>query len=217
MWCLKLSVLKNNLFTSYGENRRTLRAAWLGLLSGIVICLCSLPMQSSADSSDDVVENPRVSTKSLRDARSLLRLTDMQTQFQAMAEQQTLAIIRTYASIVSMSAEIDLPMSLKNTIAECYDRVYSWDLFQEGIEQILAETLTSTELRLLIDFFSNRSVSPTEIEAFREVIKKAELIRQLSAEYIFANADSCVDHDAEIILAYVNNFKAQESAQILSE
>ena len=153
--------------------------------------LCSGPSAAYADS--------------IYDANRLLRVTDTGDRFESMALQQTRDIIRTYSSIVSMSAEVALPLNLKRTIAACYAEAYAWHKFRPGIAQILVEVLNQKELLLLIDFYSSRSLPPRQIPAFKRVIGKADQIRRMSADYIYAHADSCVERDAELIFSYLGS------------
>ena len=46
---------------------------------------------------------------------------------------------------------------------------------------------------------------PKEIPAFKNVIAKADQIQRLSADYIYAHANSCVDRDAELIFSYLGS------------
>ena len=142
---------------------------------------------------------------SISDANRLLRVTDTGDRFESMALQQTRDIIRTYSSIVSMSAEVALPLNLKRSIAACYAEAYAWHKFRPGIAQILVQVLNQKELLLLIDFYSIRSLSPREIPAFKSVIRKADQLQRLSADYIYDHADSCVDRDAELIFSYLRS------------
>jgi len=143
----------------------------------------------------------------VRDANRLLRVTKLGSRFESMALGQTQNIIRTYTSIVNMSASIALPQSLKNSIAECYAEVYAWEHFEPGIAEIFANNLSEKEIRLLIDFYSNRGLPPMEIETFKNTIAKADEIEQSSIEYIFNNSGSCVERDAKLI----NNFLAAQN------
>ncbi|MDD9890322.1 MAG: DUF2059 domain-containing protein [Gammaproteobacteria bacterium] len=143
----------------------------------------------------------------VRDANRLLRVTNLGDRFESMALDQTRKIIRTYTSIVNMSASVALPQSLKNSIAECYAQVYAWELFEPGIAEIFAQNLSEKEIRLLIDFYSSRGLPPMEIETFKNTIAKAGQIERSSIEYIFNNSDSCVERDAELI----NNFLASQN------
>ena len=140
----------------------------------------------------------------VREANRLLRVTDIGSRFESMALQQTRDIIRTYASIVAMSVEVNLPQQVRNSIAACYAEVYAWEQFQPGIAQILADNLSQKELRILTDFYSNRGLPPMEIDTFKNIIAKADYIERVSADYIFANSASCVDRDAAVIRNYLS-------------
>lgn len=150
----------------------------------------------------------------IRDAKRLLQVTDTAGRFESMALQQTRDIIRTYASIVSMSVEVALPQQIKNHIAACYAEVYAWEQFQPGIAQILADNFSQKELRLLTDFYSNRGLPPMEIDTFKDIIARAEQIQRASADYIFANSASCVDRDARLIHDYLATRTLRDSAGI---
>lgn len=143
------------------------------------------------------------SADSLQDANRLLRVTDVGKQFESMALLQTRSIIRTYSSIVSMSADSILPAQIKQAIAACYAQAYAWENFKPGIAKILADNFSQKEMRLLIDFYSNRGLPPMEIQSFKAAIAKGGLIQKMSAEYIFANSEGCVALDAELILGYL--------------
>lgn len=149
------------------------------------VCLCFVSTIAHADA--------------VRDANRLLRVTNLGNRFDSMALDQTRKIIRTYSSIVNMSAALNLPQTIKNSIAACYEEVYSWDKFEPGIVQILAENLSQKELRLLIDFYSNRGLPPMEIDTFKNTVSKATEIERISIEYIFDHSGSCVVRDAELI------------------
>lgn len=144
---------------------------------------------------------------SLRDANRLLRVTEVGKQFESMALRQTRNIIRTYSSIVSTSVNSSLPPQIKSSIATCYAEAYAWEKFESGIAEILADKFSQKEMWLLIDFYSNRSLPPMEIQSFKNAIAKSAQIEQMSAEYIFANSDGCVERDAELILGYLNRSK----------
>ncbi|PCJ23869.1 MAG: hypothetical protein COA96_10860 [SAR86 cluster bacterium] len=144
-------------------------------------------------------------SRAYQDAKRLLRVTDTGRQFESMALQQTRNIVRTYSSIVSMSAAASLPQHIKNSIFDCYAEAYAWDKFESGIEKIFVDNFSQKEMRLLIDFYRNRGVSPTDIQSFKDTIAKGKQIRLMSTEYILANSDGCVDRDAELILNYLYN------------
>lgn len=128
----------------------------------------------------------------------------MESRFEATSAQQTRAIIHSYASIVATSADLTLPQRIKTEIASCYAKAYAWDQFERGIAQILTEVFSTKELSLLVDFYSSRSVPPSEFQDFRAAMRKSEEIQSLSADYIYANASGCVEQDAELILSFVN-------------
>lgn len=140
----------------------------------------------------------------IREANRLLSVTDMGSRFESKALDQTQKIIRTYTSIVNMSLSLILPQSVKSNIAKCYAEVYAWENFEPGITEIFAKNLSTREIRLLIDFYSNLGLPPMEIETFKNTIDKADKIEQSSIEYIFNNSIGCVERDAKII----NNFIA---------
>ena len=147
----------------------------------------------------------------IRDANRLLQVTNMGKHFESLALRQTRDILRTYASIVSMSAEITLPEQIKNSIAACYVDVYAWEKFQPGIARILADNLSQKQLHLLTDFYLDRGLPPREIQTFKDTIAMAGHIQHLAAEYMYHNSASCVEHDAALILDYLAN--GQEFSQ----
>ncbi len=140
---------------------------------------------------------------SLTAAHRLLRVADVKHHFETRTAEQTRAIIRTYASIVSMSVSVDLPDALLQKIRNCYAQVYAWENFEEGLAQILAENLSEKELQLLTDFYNNLGLPPFDIQNFKQTIAKAGHIQEVSLDYMWANSASCVEQDAELILDYV--------------
>lgn len=140
---------------------------------------------------------------SLDAAHRLMRSANVQYHYEARTAQQTRAIIRTYSSIVSMSAAVDLPAELKQQIGLCYEDVYAWKNFEEGLAQILAENLTEKELHLLTDFYDDLGLPPFEIQNFKDTIAKADHIQTVSLNYMWSHSESCVEHDAALILDYV--------------
>lgn len=140
---------------------------------------------------------------SLKEANRLLRAAAVQHHFESARTDQTRAIIRTYRSIISMSAEVNLPPLITQRISDCYARVYAWENFEAGLAQILVDYLSDDEIGLLTDFYSNLGLPPTEIQAFKALIAKSNQIQQASLEYMTANSESCVEQDAEIILDYI--------------
>lgn len=141
----------------------------------------------------------------LRDAKRLLRVTNISRQFESVVLQQTRDIVRSYSSIVSTMAKVSLPQRITRSIASCYIEMYTWEKFESGIAGILAGNLSQKELRLLIDFYSNRSLPPMEIQAFKDIIANAQQIQQLSADFIFENSSNCVERDAELIFTYLDS------------
>ena len=166
-------------------------------ISLFCVCLCFVSTITHADT--------------IRDANRLLRVTNLGNQFDLMALDQTRKIIRTYSSIVNMSVALDLPQTIKTLIAACYEEVYAWDQFEPGIVQILAQNLSQKELRLLIDFYSNRGLPPMEIDTFKNTVSKANKIERISLEYIFENSDSCVERDAQLIEEFLTQQALIES------
>ena len=142
----------------------------------------------------------------LGDAHRLLRITDVGEQFELTAKSQTLDILRTYSSIVVMTTDIQLPESVKQQISYCYFQTYIWDKFEPGIAKIFADNLSQIELRLLIDFFSDRSVPPTQIEQFKNLRTKAQTIEQLSIDYMFNHSEGCDEQNVELILTYLASY-----------
>jgi len=147
----------------------------------------------------------------IQDANRLLQVTDAGKQFNSTALEQTQNILRTYSSIVSMWAETKLPQQVKLSIAACYEEAYAWENFESGIAGILAQNLTVKEMRLLIDFNRNLGLPPNQIPTFKTAIAKSRKIQQMTAEYIYANSDGCVDRDAELILGYLYDQRRQEN------
>jgi hypothetical protein len=148
----------------------------------------------------------------IRDANRLLRVTNVGKQFDSMAQQQTGNIIRTYSLIVSTSTDTFLPAQIKQSIAACYAEAYAWQKFEAGIAKILADNFSQKEMRLLIDFYRNRSLPPVEIQSFKNAIAKGGLIQKISAQYIFADSDGCVERDARLILDYLSRSKPRDSS-----
>ena len=143
----------------------------------------------------------------LADARLLLRVSNSAAHFEHRTRSQTNNILRTYASIIAMERNVELPPQLRAAIAECYAREYAWDNFSAGFAEILAEHLSQPQLQLLIGFYRNRGIPPSQIPDFRAAIAKAGLIEEMSADYIFANSPGCVQQDARLITAYINSLE----------
>lgn len=144
-----------------------------------------------------------VGAAEIRDANRLLVASNVAGQFESMTLLQTRNIIRTYSSIVAMSADIELPQSIKKQIAACYKKAFAWEKFEDGITQILLDNFSKAEMNLLTDFYRSEGLPPTEITNFKEAIAKGEVIQQLTADYIFANSDGCAEHDIDLILGFL--------------
>lgn len=141
----------------------------------------------------------------IEDAERLLLLSNTADHYQTMAERQVRDIIRTYSSIVSMSADVNLPGALTTNIADCYAQVYAWENFQSGIAEILVQQLSHREILLLIDLYRDLGHPPAEIETFKGVVAKAPQIAEASADYIFSNSGNCIEHSAAVIRQYLHN------------
>lgn len=170
------------------------------------LCLLSLLLFHSSAGADDI-----------RDASRLLRASNVENQFELMTQQQTRRIIRTYSSIVSMSAELELPQWIKLEIASCYERAFAWDKFEEGIVDIFLENFSSDEMHLLTDFYNSEGLPPTEIENFKVAIAKGELIQQLTSEYIYSNSEGCAQHDIDLILSFLQNPQLEFDSTLAAE
>lgn len=157
------------------------------------------------------LSGPLAFADSLQSAHRLLRAADVQHHYETRTVQQTRAIIRTYSSIVSMSADISLPAELTQKIFNCYTEVYAWENFEDGLAQILADNLTEKELQLLIDFYTNLGLPPFEIQNFRNTIAKSTLIQEVSLDYLLTNSASCVESDVKLILDFVASQSAPDA------
>lgn len=139
----------------------------------------------------------------IRDANRLMRASNVAGQFESMTLLQARNIIRTYSSIVAMSADVELPQWIKMEIAQCYQQTFAWENFEAGIAQIFLENFSEGEMSLLTDFYQSEGLPPTEIDNFKAAIAKGEMIQQLTADYIFANSDGCVEQDIDLILSFL--------------
>jgi hypothetical protein len=72
-------------------------------------------------------------------------------------------------------------------------------------QQIIAEHLSPQQIQLLIDFYRNRGLPPSQIDTFKATIAKAELIEAISADYIFSNSPGCVQRDAQLINSFLDS------------
>lgn len=138
-------------------------------------------------------------------ARRLLAITDVAREFELAADRQTEAILRTYADIVSTSANRTLPESIRQEIARCYQEAFAWERFEAGIAEIFADNFSEAELQLLLDFFSDRSVPPPMISQFRAIIARAEAIEQQTIDYLFSQTEGCDESNVRLILDFLDN------------
>ncbi|GJM13434.1 MAG: hypothetical protein DHS20C12_18370 [Pseudohongiella sp.] len=164
-----------------------------------------------------LVFSTSVGAAEIRDANRLLRASNVANQFESMTRQQTRNIIRTYSSIVAMSADVELPQRLKLEIAACYQQAFAWEKFEEGIAQILLENFSGAEIELLTNFYQSEGLPPTEIENFKAAISKGRMIQQLTADYISANSNGCTQHDIDLILAFLADAKITSSKTLSAE
>ncbi|MFT4862794.1 MAG: hypothetical protein ACI95C_002018 [Pseudohongiellaceae bacterium] len=159
-------------------------------ISFLVFILLSAPALARADALDD--------------AFKLLRLTNIDKQFNAASAEQTRDIIRTYSLIVSDAAEVQLPQAIKTAISKCYEESYDFTKFRRGIAEILVDTFSAKELELLVDFHSDLALPPSEISAFREIVAKAELVQRIGAEFILDNSEGCLQQGTNLVLDFLD-------------
>jgi len=173
-----------------------IKATQPGVVPGRVIVLLALsiwllPLNSHADK--------------LGDAYRLLRITEVAKEFEQATDQQTRNVIRTYSSIIAMSADRELPESIKQQMSRCYKETYAWEKFEPGIAAIFADNLSNTELKLMIDFFSDKSVPPPMIGQFKELIARANAIEQLAIDYMFSQTEGCDEQNVNLILDFLSD------------
>lgn len=160
---------------------------------------------------------PAIDADEIRDANRLLRASNAANQFETRTQQQTRKIIRTYSSIVAMSADVELPQWIKAEIAACYEQTFAWENFEQGIAQILLENFSADEMQLLTDFYRSQGLPPTEIENFKAAIAKGNLIQQLSTDYIYAQTDGCAKHDVDLILGFLADPQIEPNTALAAE
>lgn len=141
----------------------------------------------------------------LDDAQKLLQITELDEKFELTAQSQAKDIVRTYASIVATTTEVELSETVKRQIASCYAQTYTWENFESGFVEIFAQTFSQLELNLLIDFFSDKSVSPSNIEQFKNLREKASIIERETIKFMFANSDGCDSYNVDLIQAFIDN------------
>lgn len=144
------------------------------------------------------------SSNSIRFAKRLLKVSGTPEQFESKAEQQTRAIIRTYLSIVNMSVDVRLPAHITSRIADCYRVAYAWENFEDGIAEIVSQEMNDNEMLLLIDFYQDLGLPPSEIDTFKATLAKVPEIQEFSANFIFSESVGCVQQDAKIINQYLS-------------
>lgn len=147
----------------------------------------------------------RASGDAVNDAARLIQLTNIEEQFELARQQQTRQIIRTYTGVVDEISGRELPASVKEDILQCYEHEYDWANFEKGIIEILLENFSVKELGILLNFYRNQGIAPTEIEAFKNIVAKGELIKTLGAEHIFATTNGCVELGTKAILRYLRD------------
>jgi hypothetical protein len=145
-----------------------------------------------------------VRADALGDAFALLRLTNIDQQFDAARTKQTQDIIRTYSFIVDELAGVNLPQSIKSAISRCYEESYQFAKFRRGIAEILVDTFSEKELELLVDFHSDLALPPSEISAFRDIVAKANLVQTIGAEFILNNSEGCVQIGANLMMGFLD-------------
>ena len=155
--------------------------------------------------------SPASSDAKLQDANRLLELTNLGSKFDHITNIQAQKIIRTYSSIVNISKSVVLPEEIKKQITNCYTEAFAWDRFARGIAEILAKSFTHREIHLLIEFYSDLSLSPREIKAFKSLIKKAAIIEEISVQYIHENSESCVATDSKLINNFIKGYRVANS------
>jgi hypothetical protein len=158
-----------------------------------------------------------VGAAEIRDANRLLRVSNVASQFESMTLLQTRNIIRTYTSIVAISAGVELPQWIKMKIAACYEKTFAWEKFEDGVAQILLDNFSNHEIVLLTDFYRSEGLPPTEIPSFKAAIAKGEMIQQLTADYILANSDGCAEHDIDLILGFLADPQLESDKTLAAE
>jgi hypothetical protein len=161
----------------------------VAILSLVLISLGAAPNRVLADANSD--------------AAKLIELTNISAQFELARQQQTRKVIRTYASIVRRESGHELPAAVKEKIALCYEQEYDWSNFEDGIIDILLGNFSEKELGILLDFYRDRGLAPTEIDAFKDIVAKGELIQKLGAEHIFTVTNGCVTQGTDAVLKYL--------------
>jgi hypothetical protein len=139
----------------------------------------------------------------LSEAQRLLRVAETGAAFENQARWQARQLIHNYSVIINRNSNYRLPAQLQRRIADCYEQVYRWENFAQGIARILAENFSPEEIQLLIDFHRNRGMPPGKIDLFKSAMAKSGRISEQSADFIFTQTRGCVAQDAELILEHL--------------
>ena len=142
---------------------------------------------------------------SLQSARTLLKVSNSENQFNKQIKDHVTNVLRTYSSIVAMETGIELPNPIRSAIADCYAREYDWNKFERGFATILSQHMSAVQIELLIGFYRNESIPPSQIENFKNAISTAGAIASTSADLIYTTSLGCVYQDAEIIARYLSD------------
>ena len=142
---------------------------------------------------------------SMQSAKTLLRVSDAAQQFNEQIKDHVTNVLRTYSSIVAMETGIELPNAIRSAIDDCYAREYDWNKFERGFAAILSQHMSEVQIELLIGFYRNESIPPSQIENFKNAISSAGAIASTSADLIYKTSLGCVHQDAEIIARYLSD------------
>jgi len=145
------------------------------------------------------------SADSLQSAKILLKVSNSAQQFSEQTKNHITDVLRTYSSIVAMETGIELPITIRSAIADCYSRAYDWSKFEGGFADILSQHLSGIQIDLLIGFYRNKSIPPAQIENFKNAIGSAGAIAKNSADLIYKTSPGCVKQDAQIIIGYLSD------------
>ena len=140
---------------------------------------------------------------SLQSARVLLRVSNTAQHFDRQTQNHVTQVLRTYSSIVAMEAGVELPNPIRDAIAHCYAREYSWHKFESGFAAILSQHLSAVQIDLLIGFYRNQGIPPNQIQRFKNAIASAGAIAANSADLIYTTSPGCVQQDSQLIRRYL--------------
>ena len=102
-----------------------------------------------------------------------------------------------------MEAGVELPNPIRDAIAHCYAREYSWHKFESGFAAILSQHLSAVQIDLLIGFYRNQGIPPNQIQRFKNAIASAGAIAANSADLIYTTSPGCVQQDSQLIRRYL--------------